>query len=564
MIPGRFLIVVPAIVSACSGCGPGDGPESIVEPQIVQSVDVVPPNATIVVGQSIQFVATARDAGGRPVDGQEFTWSTSDPAVVSIDPDGRATGVTAGTVTVTARTADMPGSATVDVSDVPHAEGDINIDTGIVHQTMIGWDVVPFAGHWECGDTFHNTELYNRYKDAVLDMIVEMGINRVRAELRTSAENPRDAWTEFRNGQIGYSEYRQVWYNAVNDNADPNVINPDGFHFSELDTHIEMVINPLRERLQAKGEKLYIVINVIHGARTDPFQHRHDPDEYAEFLLAAFQHVEQKWGWIPDAIEVINEPDLGNRWTSAQIGNALVATGNRLKAAGYNPDFVAPSGAGMDDSIVYFNEMIGMPGVAQYLTEFSYHRYNGVSDANLNTIGQLSKQYAVGTAMLERIGSGYEDLHKDLTIAHNTSWEQYAIAGCNPGDPGGRHVLIDISDEMNPRPRLASRSHFLRLYFKWVKPGAVRIGATSGNGQLAPIAYINRDGRYTVIVKATDGNTFTIGGLPRGTYGIAYATGPNDRTPNDTGDLADVQIGPGEALSTSIGGRGIITIYGKN
>ena len=562
MIAMRFVILVPLVVSACAGCS--DAPGSIVEPPIVQSVDVLPPNATIVVGQIIQFVATPRDADGLPVDGQAFTWSTSNPAIVSIDTIGRVTGMASGTVTITATTAETAGSATVEVSAVPLADGDIMIDTGIVHQTMIGWDAVPFAGHWECDDTHHNTVLYDRFKDEALDLIVEMGINRVRAELRTGAENPRDAWTEFRNGQIEYSEYRQVWYNAVNDNADPDVINPDGFHFSELDTHIEMVINPMRQRLAAKGEKLYIVLNIIHGARTDPFQHRHDPDEYAEFLLAAFQHVEQRWGWVPDAIEVINEPDLGNRWTSAQIGNAIVATGNRLKAVGYTPDFVAPSGAGMDDSIVYFNEMIGMPGVAQYLTEFSYHRYNGVSDGNLNIIGQFGRQYGVGTAMLERIGSGYEDLHKDLTIANNTSWEQYAMAGCNPNDNGGKHVMVDITDQMNPGTRLASRSHFLRLYFKWVKPGAVRVGATSEASSLAPIAFINTNGRYTVIVKATGANAFTIGGLPPGTYGIAYATGADDRTPNDTGDLPDVQLGPGQALSTSIGGRGIITIYGKN
>jgi hypothetical protein len=187
-----------------------------------------------------------------------------------------------------------------------------------------------------------------------------------------------------------------------------------------------------------------------------------------------------------------------------------------------------------------------------------------VSDGNLNTIGQLGRQHNVGTAMLERIGSGYEDLHKDLTMANNTSWEQYAMAGCAPGDEGGRHVLVDVSDLMNPRSRLAGRSHFLRLYFKWVKPGAVRVGATSSIGALAPIAFVNKDGRYTLIVKADGATSFTAGGLPPGTYGISYAVGPNDRTPTDTNDLPDVQLGPGQALSTSIPGRGIITIYGKN
>jgi hypothetical protein len=550
-----------AASAACDGVRP---PEFILGPPSVESVDVVPTDATIVVGQIIQFFATARDGAGRPVEGQTFTWSTSQPSIVTIDADGRAVGMAAGQVIVRASTAATTGSATVEVSAVPPAQGDVEIDTGIIHQTMIGWDAVPWAGHWECANRFHDVALYERYKDAALDIIAEIGINRVRMPLRTNAENPRDSWTEFRNGQIGYTEYRQIWYSAVNDNANPGSINAAGFHFSEIDYYIELVVEPFRTKLAANGTDLYVVLNVIHGARTDPFQHRHDPDEYAEFVLAAFQHIQQRWGWVPDAVEVINEPDLGNRWTSAQIAGAIVATGNRLEAAGYHPDFIGPSGAGMDDSIDYFRDIILMPGVSQYLTEFSYHRYNGVSDGNLNTIGQLGRQHNVGTAMLERIGSGYEDLHKDLTMANNTSWEQYAMAGCAPGDEGGRHVLVDVSDLMNPRSRLAGRSHFLRLYFKWVKPGAVRVGATSSIGALAPIAFVNKDGRYTLIVKADGATSFTAGGLPPGTYGISYAVGPNDRTPTDTNDLPDVQLGPGQALSTSIPGRGIITIYGKN
>jgi hypothetical protein len=279
-------------------------------------------------------------------------------------------------------------------------------------------------------------------------------------------------------------------------------------------------------------------------------------------MLAAFQHVHQRWGWIPDAIEVINEPDTGTPdWTAAQIGNAIVATGNRLKAAGYNPDFIAPSAAGMNVSVNLFNNMIQIPGVQQYLTEFSYHRYYGVSDAALNSIRQLGQQYNVGTAMLEHRGSGYVDLHQDLTVGNNTSWEQYSTAGCGTTDPGGRHILVDVTNLQNPRPILASRTHFLRLYYKWVKPGAVRVGATSSKGGLAPIAFINNDGRYTVIVKATGASSFSVGGLPPGTYGISYAVGPDDKTPNDTGDLPDFNLAPGQAVPTSIPGRCILTIY---
>ena len=35
----------------------------------------------------------------------------------------------------------------------------------------------------------------------------------------------------------------------------------------------------------------------------------------------------------------------------------------------------------------------------------------------------------------------------------------------------------------------------LRQYFKYVRPGAERIEATSQNGSFAPVAFINADGK---------------------------------------------------------------------
>ncbi|HEX8493428.1 MAG TPA: Ig-like domain-containing protein [Pyrinomonadaceae bacterium] len=70
-------------------------------PPVVTSIVVSPPSATINRGGTQQFTATAFNQGN-PVSGVTFTWTSSNPAVATVDQNGLATGVGIGTVTITA------------------------------------------------------------------------------------------------------------------------------------------------------------------------------------------------------------------------------------------------------------------------------------------------------------------------------------------------------------------------------------------------------------------------------------------------------------------------------
>ena len=70
----------------------------------------------------------------------------------------------------------------------------------------------------------------------------ELGINRGRLEISSGVEGPG-------NGS---------GYTIVNDNADPNVINPAGFNFTNLDWRIDHIIQPWRQRVIARGETPYV------------------------------------------------------------------------------------------------------------------------------------------------------------------------------------------------------------------------------------------------------------------------------------------------------------------
>ncbi|MCU1307004.1 MAG: Ig protein [Acidobacteriaceae bacterium] len=68
----------------------------------VASVSIAPINVAVKVGQQQQFTATAKDVNGNNIGNAVFNWSSSFSGVASIDTNGKATGISPGTVLVTA------------------------------------------------------------------------------------------------------------------------------------------------------------------------------------------------------------------------------------------------------------------------------------------------------------------------------------------------------------------------------------------------------------------------------------------------------------------------------
>jgi hypothetical protein len=201
--------------------------------------------------------------------------------------------------------------------------------------------------------------------------------------------------------------------------------------------------------------------------------------------------------------------------------------------------------------------MLRVPGVLPLLAEFSYHRYQGVSSASLAAIAERGARHGVATAMLEHIGSDYRALHNDLKDGANSAWQQFALA-FPEDDNGAQYYPIDARDTSQPAVTLGARTRLLRHYFRYIRAGAVRIEASSSAAALDPVAFVNANGSFVVVIKADTAGTFTVQGLPAATYGIRYTSG----TQHDV-DAGDVTLGPGQAVTSSIPGPGVVTIYGK-
>ena len=444
-------------------------------------------------------------------------------------------------------------------------QGVINLNPKITYQTMIGWEATAQAGQGDEYDGLASPPPYlnanksfQLYKDTLFELAVnDLGINRVRFETKCGIENPVDYADLYLRGQITWQQWTNHRVEIVNDDADPFHINPSGFQFMGLDYTFDHSVLPIKQRLEARGEKLFINACYVCFKNENPL-HRANPEEYAEFVLAVYQHMQSKFGVVPDSWEVILEPDTNTGWTATQIGQAVVAAGRRLQANGFTPHFVVPSTTNAANAPTWFDQIAAVPGALAYISEISYHRYHGVSDKVLEQIGQRAAANHINSAMLELIGASYEDLHKDLKLARNSSWSEFVLAYPRTNDDGGKYFMIDQRNADSPVVLMGSRTKFLRQYFKFIRRGAVRIDAATSNDSFDPVAFINTNGKYVVVVKADAGGSFTINGLPPGTYGIKFTTSSQYDV-----DAPDVTVAAGQPLAASIPQAGVITVYEK-
>jgi hypothetical protein len=411
----------------------------------------------------------------------------------------------------------------------PAINSTISLNANVRHQTVSGWEGAALASSQDY-QGITDTQL-----SQLLDLVAnDIGLSRVRLTAQSGLEGAGSA------------------FKIVNDNNDPNVINPSGFRWASLDDQIDRFIIPMRQRLAARGAALYVNLNYVDLGQST-FEHNSNPAEYAEFMLAVFQHMQTKYGFVPNAIEIMIEPNDVKGWSPAVMGRCIVATAARLQASGFAaPEFIVPSTSNMGLALSYIDGIMAVPGAAALVKEFAYHR-SGSSLADLEAIASRGSTLAKRTSMLEyRSDDGsYRRLHEDLTNGSTSAWHQGALTGtaCR-----GNVITAWVAG----RAAVCPNARLIQQYTKYVRPGAQRIEATSQNPAFEPVAFVNVNGKYVVVVKSEGSGSFSVSGLPAGTYGVFYTTNSQYNV-----NLSNMTISAGQTLSTSIPGVGVITIYNR-
>lgn len=111
-----FALVTMALLA---GCGEPSAPEASVP--IVASVTVTPAGLTLAPGEEAQLSATVKGSSGNVLSEQPVTWSSSNPAVATVSPQGAVRALGVGSASITATAEFKSGSASITV--VPPLSG---------------------------------------------------------------------------------------------------------------------------------------------------------------------------------------------------------------------------------------------------------------------------------------------------------------------------------------------------------------------------------------------------------------------------------------------------------
>ena len=433
----------------------------------------------------------------------------------------------------------------------------VQIDPSQRFQVMQGWR----SG----GYNYDNCPAYPRYRDALIQRLVtDYNLTHRSLQLQTGTERPDDYTADYATGRIDQATWRTRWFWPINDNADPRVADPAGFHWTALDAMVDAEIAPWRTAVVAAGKRPYVTLLVVdfktttHGNLARPLDLLKNPEEYAELVSEAFAHLQTRYGWVPDALELTLEPENSQTY-APDLARALLAAKTRLAARGWRPAFAAPSNSTARNAAAYVQQMQALGATPDWVV---WHRYIAPRPDAAVLAGLKALPGLKGMTEYNETTSASDAadlLFEDLTQADVSTWVLFLAAACgkqdNPENKGAI-LQVNITDSLAPKINATYRGVLLREVYAAVNAGDRRIGAAVGDTTARAAAFLRPDGRVVVTLRARVGGTFTIKGLPAGTYTASYALAQSLARVTlpviTTADAGDLQV--------TIPGNGVLSL----
>lgn len=432
----------------------------------------------------------------------------------------------------------------------------ITVDPNTDYQTFVGWQATAQAGHQYktvAGVTSYEwpSTTYPNYKDNLLAAMLDLGINALRLEANLADVNA-----------TGYDD------DSNNAAIQPSTATGGQWHYDRVVSAMDDIVVPYKALLAAQGESLDLSLCIV-DFRTAGYSAENSPTEYSFFVKTFIDKIFAGYGFVPNTIEAILEPDNSpntTNWTAAKVANNIVQANTDLVAAGYTGiRWKAPSVTSVANAATWYADMkTANASVTALLDELPYHRYSG-NNTNVATFQAAAAADGNTTAMLEYISAGADLIYDDLTIGQNSSWQQYTIAFPYQSDPqndngGGYFVVSTTSWAVS----LGERSKYIRHFSKYVRKDAVMKGV-SNSGSSKGVPFMNSNGTYVVPIKAA-AESISVAGLPAGTYGIRYTSGTSDQVAPSAYDqaLSNQTITAGQSVTFTMPASGYATVYDVN
>ena len=325
---------------------------------------------------------------------------------------------------------------------------------------------------------------------------------------------------------LGVTIFRtQIYWDGElsNDNDDPNVIDPAGFNFGPQSDNGKQF--PFIRDLHAKGAKLIATVwtpplwmklldnpervpDECYNCRECPVGSagramcggRLNPDyyeEFAEYLVAYVKTLKQETDVDLYAISIQNEPYFANPFESNVVmpdeyGDLLKVVGTRFKSEGlttkfFGPEHMAEWSWGWQEK--YVQETLGDPDVKPLLDIYAVHSY----------VDGVAADY--GSA------EGWTALYNNITVAHDkplwmTETSDFNLQGFNLAISMAKSLYLalrfghisawvywSMNEAMVVNNELTPLGYAFKNYYRFIRPGAVRIGSESTDAGILTVAF---------------------------------------------------------------------------
>jgi hypothetical protein len=389
--------------------------------------------------------------------------------------------------------------------------GLVVLSTNVQYQTIRGW--VGVCGVGLLPPAFQQQQLVTR-------CVNELGVTTLRLDLPFNGNNATQghSWT----ARIDHTNPSKT--NWANFDSLAGV----QYDFTATDQLMSNTVVPFRQLVLARGDPFVMYDNpsFYYGGSTGPMPTwiQYNTGEYAEYLVSLAEYLAHKYGLAPDYLTIMNEAGNNNAMTPAFEARVIKAVGPMLAAAGLNTKVQLAECVNAVNALTYVQDTNLTSDVLQFVATVSWHDYGTQNSAAKASIFSYAQSNHLQTAETETQLATFQTMYDDLVNGGNSYWGQYFLGG-NSAGAGIQYLNTGLDGASMSLP---SQYWNWRQVMNYVRPGAVRIGATSTDNSVLAMAFVN-NGRPTVVLCNTNStNTsiaMTVSNLPAGIYGVSESTG---------------------------------------
>jgi O-glycosyl hydrolase len=400
-------------------------------------------------------------------------------------------------------------------------------------------------------------------------------------------------------------------FSPANDDSDPLNLNANGFNWIQSDNMVDKIVTPAKQY----GFDAYYLgpvisttfslawVNALRSSSYDGFL-----NEIAEHVVAIATHWRDAYGITPRFLQLWNEPLSGNGelvgGSPQELVDIVKRAGARLQAAGITPRFVVPAEETEAISLSHAALILADADARRYVGAIAYHPYpygstyasvpnilsssgagapNAAAVTARNNLRDLGAQYGLPVFMVEVSHSEltFDDfdgvrgraiqIHDELEHADasaffgmNALWDSTSHAEHYAGrtDPGFYSEVdtIVLIDNGTGEVRISPMGHAIGHYARWIRRGAVRLGASSSDPLVQISAFVEQLRGQAVIVainNATAERTLDVSFTGLSVSGIA--TGEQSTASAIWATLPEASLGQNSTFEFSAPAHSITT-----